>query len=135
MLAAALRHLDRVLELPRLNGVQWVYGAGNEPAARWGGVYRKIQAAGKCMQVICTDMNDARAVAEQVRPELAARRITHVYVHWGEIARYRRTKYGFTDFIQPHVFAALVTGGVLRPLPAIEGHPGRAYRVVRKDEG
>jgi hypothetical protein len=65
----ALRHLDAVLELPRLNGIQWVYGAGNEPAARWVDVYRKIQAAGKCMQVICTDMHDAQAVAEHLRPE------------------------------------------------------------------
>jgi len=65
----ALRHLDAVLELPRLSGVQWVYGTGNEPAGKWGDVYRKIQSAGKCMQVMCTDMNDAKAVAEQVRPE------------------------------------------------------------------
>jgi len=65
----ALRHLDAVLALPHLNGVQWVYGAGNEPAARWVEVYRKIQAAGKCMQVTCTDLGDARRVAERLQPE------------------------------------------------------------------
>ena len=65
----ALRHLDTVLELPDLDGVQWVYGAGNEPAARWVDVYKRVQAAGKCMEVICTDTADARAVAEHVRPE------------------------------------------------------------------
>lgn len=65
----ALRHLDAVLELPKLHGVQWVYGAGNEPAARWTDVYRRIQQAGKCMQVVCTDVADAKAVAEHLRPE------------------------------------------------------------------
>ena len=70
--------------------------------------------------------------AAEVRAELAARQITYVYVNWGEIARYRRT-YGFTDFVQPEVFDRLVAQGVLEPLPPIEGHPGRGYRV--KGEG
>jgi hypothetical protein len=36
-----------------LNAVQWVFGAGNEGFLRWVEVYRKIQAAGKGIQVIC----------------------------------------------------------------------------------
>ena len=68
--------------------------------------------------------------AAQVRAELAARQITYVYVNWGEIARYRSPgNYGFTDFVQPEVFDRLVAQGVLEPLPSIEGHPGRGYRV------
>jgi hypothetical protein len=66
--------------------------------------------------------------AAKVRAELAARQITYVYVNWGEIARYRAT-YGFTDFVQPEVFARLVAEGVLEPLPPIKGHWGRGYRV------
>ncbi len=68
--------------------------------------------------------------AAEIRAELAARQVSHVYVDWGEIARYRRT-YGFTDFVQPEVFNRLVEQGILEPLPAIEGHAGRGYRVKR----
>ena len=61
---------------------------------------------------------------------LAARQVSYVYVDWGEIARYRRT-YGFTNFVEPQVFDRLVAEGILEPLPAIEGHEGRGYRVKR----
>jgi len=37
----ALRHLPTLLDLPELHGLQWVYGAGNGPAARWVDVYRR----------------------------------------------------------------------------------------------
>ncbi len=68
---------------------------------------------------------------EQVREALLKRGIAYVYVDWGEIDRYRRTKYGYTDFVQPEVIDRLVAAGVLKPLPPIKGHPGRGYRVVR----
>jgi len=48
---AALRHLDALLAIPELNAIQWVYGAGNEGYERWLPVYRRIQQAGKGMQV------------------------------------------------------------------------------------
>ncbi len=45
-----------------------------------------------------------------------SRRISHVYVHWGEIARYRQPgNYGFTPFVQPEVFDRLVAQGALEP--------------------
>jgi len=65
----ALKHLDALLALPQLNAVQWVYGAGHGPAAKWIDVYRQIQAAGKGIQLLCDDLADARAVAEHLRPE------------------------------------------------------------------
>ena len=65
----ALRHLDALLALPELNGLQWVYGAGNGPAARWVDVYRRTQAAGKCIQLACEDIDDAKRVAEHLKPE------------------------------------------------------------------
>ncbi|HEY9076595.1 MAG TPA: hypothetical protein VIO61_08640 [Anaerolineaceae bacterium] len=49
----ALRHLDDLLEIKELHGIQYVYGAGNEGFARWVHVYRRIQSAGKCVQVNC----------------------------------------------------------------------------------
>ncbi len=50
----ALRHLDALLAIPELNAIQWVFGAGNEGFHRWVDVYKKIQAAGKGIQVNCT---------------------------------------------------------------------------------
>ena len=70
--------------------------------------------------------------AGEVRAALAKHEISHVYVDWGEIGRYRSPgNYGFTDFVQPPVFEELVGQGILQPLPEIEGHPGRGYRVLR----
>lgn len=42
-----LPHLDSLLTIAELKGVQWVYGEGNPPAEHWPEVYRKIRAAGK----------------------------------------------------------------------------------------
>jgi len=65
----ALRHLDALLELEELDGLQWVYGAGNGPSAKWIDVYKKAQAAGKCLQIAAEDLSVARAIGEQIRPE------------------------------------------------------------------
>lgn len=50
---------------------------------------------------------------------LAARKVSHVYVNWDEIARFRSPgNYGFAEFVTPEFFAELVSQGVLRLLPA-----------------
>ena len=64
----ALRHLDALLALPELDGLQWVYGAGNGPARKWMDVYKRAQAAGKCLQVLCEDLADAEAFVGQLKP-------------------------------------------------------------------
>lgn len=64
----ALRHLDSLLEIPELNAIQWVCGAGNEGFARWGKVYQKIQAAGKGIQMMCS-VSELSQVFEALRPE------------------------------------------------------------------
>lgn len=64
----ALRHLDLLLDLPQLNAVQWVYGAGRGPAARWIEIYRRIRQAGKSLQLIAHDPHDALAVLEAIGP-------------------------------------------------------------------
>lgn len=67
---------------------------------------------------------------EQIHAELLARQVAYVYVDWPEIERYRRPgNYGFSPIPQPALFNQLVTAGILEPLPVIEGHDGRAYRV------
>ncbi|MDR3121497.1 MAG: trimethylamine corrinoid protein 2 [Clostridiales bacterium] len=64
----ALRHLDRLLELPTLHGIQWVYGAGQPTASHWIGVLRRIQAAGKAFQVAATPA-ELPFLLENLKPE------------------------------------------------------------------
>lgn len=64
----ALRHLDLVLALPGISGVQWVYGEGNGPATRWIDVYGKVLAAGKCVQVIAGSPAEALDVLRALGP-------------------------------------------------------------------
>ena len=47
----ALRHLDRILKMEGLDGVQWVYGAGQPSPRHWISVLKKIQDAGKCIDI------------------------------------------------------------------------------------
>jgi hypothetical protein len=51
---------------------------------------------------------------QEVREALARLRVTHIYVDWFEIERYRSPgNYGFTDFVTPAEFERLVKAGVL----------------------
>ncbi|MGI5958832.1 MAG: hypothetical protein ACOX60_05400 [Massiliimalia sp.] len=47
----ALKHLDRLLQIKKLKGIQWVYGAGQPSASHWLEVLHKIHNAGKLIQV------------------------------------------------------------------------------------
>jgi len=64
----ALKHLDAILEIPELDAVQWVCGAGNEGYARWIDVYQKIQKAGKGIQLNIT-LEELPLVFETLKPE------------------------------------------------------------------
>ena len=46
-----LPHLDSLLGIPELKGVQWVPGAGAPDCTHWPEVYRKIRKAGKLIQL------------------------------------------------------------------------------------
>lgn len=66
----ALKHLDSLLELEELDGIQWVYGAGAGPASRWIDVYRRIQDAGKCLQIVGYDgLDEFQAIAPHLQPQ------------------------------------------------------------------
>ncbi|MDD5350356.1 MAG: hypothetical protein PHQ12_09120 [Chthoniobacteraceae bacterium] len=60
-----LAHLDSLLRIPELGGVQWVPGNGAPDCGHWPEVYRKIAAAGKRMQVL-GDLETLDAVIGQV---------------------------------------------------------------------
>jgi hypothetical protein len=64
----ALKHLDTTLALPGLNALQWVFGAGQEPANRWLDVYGHARAAHKSVQVLAQDPIDALLVLDAVGP-------------------------------------------------------------------
>jgi hypothetical protein len=68
---------------------------------------------------------------EEVRKALLDRGISHIYVSWPEIARYRSPgNYGITEFLQPRIFADLVAAGVLKRLPQLADHGGELYQVI-----
>jgi 5-methyltetrahydrofolate--homocysteine methyltransferase len=46
-----LPHLDSLLAIEELDGIQWVPGAGEKPQAGWPDVYRRIHEAGKRIQI------------------------------------------------------------------------------------
>ena len=60
-----LPHLDSLLSIPELKGIQWVPGAGAPPPGEWPDVYRRIREAGKLAQVL-GGMEDFNAVVEQL---------------------------------------------------------------------
>lgn len=60
-----LAHLDSLLEIEDLDGVQWVPGDGAAPCSEWPEVYRKIRDAGKRIQVL-GGMKAFDAVVEQL---------------------------------------------------------------------
>lgn len=62
----ALVHLDSLLAIDALDGVQWVPGAGQPGCGHWPEVYRKVHAAGKKIQVVDGDLDGLDAVIEQI---------------------------------------------------------------------
>ena len=64
----ALKHLDRLLEIPRLKGIQWVYGAGQPTASHWIPMLQKIQDKGKLIQ-IDVKAGELGVMLEALRPE------------------------------------------------------------------
>jgi 5-methyltetrahydrofolate--homocysteine methyltransferase len=49
-----LPHLDALLSIPNLHGIQWIPGAGKPAPAEWPEVLDRIRSAGKLVQVYCT---------------------------------------------------------------------------------
>ena len=56
-----LAHLDLLLEIDDLDGVQWIPGSGQPQGVHWAETCRKIAAAGKKMQVLDLETVDLMA--------------------------------------------------------------------------
>lgn len=75
-------------------------------------VYYNTAFDDSMLELICQGRSPRKIAAE-----LERLRISHIYVHWGELARYRRPgNYGgVPDFVTVDWFAELVRQGVLAP--------------------
>lgn len=63
------RHLDKLLELPEINAIQWVQGMGvDTPIMQWVPLIKKVQAAGKSL-VIDLKVSELEEFMKEVRPE------------------------------------------------------------------
>ncbi len=59
-----IRHLDMLLSIPRLRGIQWIPGAGAPPPEAWIPLLKRIRDAGKLCQVYVTPDGAARIAHE-----------------------------------------------------------------------
>lgn len=64
----ALQHVESLLELSSLDGIQWVPGAGAKPVVEWIPLLQKIQSAGKLLHLSCPKEHVVR-LASSIRPE------------------------------------------------------------------
>lgn len=60
-----LVHLDSLLSIPELRGVQWIPGEGSPDIRHWPEVFRKIRQAGKLIQFF-GDVDDLDVIVEQL---------------------------------------------------------------------
>ncbi len=64
----ALHHLDTLLQIEKLDAIQFVCGAGHEPAVNWMPVFQRIQQGGKNIHVAVRPQ-DIPAFMEGLNPE------------------------------------------------------------------
>ncbi len=64
----AIQHLEMLLDIPGLSGIQWVPGAGNPGTGspKWFEMYRRIQEKGKLLLLQGMDPNDVQGVLEGI---------------------------------------------------------------------
>jgi len=60
-----IRHLDILLSLEKLAGVQWIPGTGEPPPHRWPSVLKRIREAGKLCQLYVTT-EEARTIVREL---------------------------------------------------------------------
>jgi len=73
-----LPHLESLLTIQSLRGVQWVPGSGQPDCSHWPDVYRTIRSAGKLVQLF-----GSFDVLEAVRAQLGSAKGIHLQGAWG----------------------------------------------------
>jgi hypothetical protein len=66
---AALVHLDSILAIPGIDVIQWVSGDGQPPMHTWVDVLKRVQAAGKGLQMYGVSVEDVKRLSRELRPE------------------------------------------------------------------
>ena len=64
----AFQHLDTLLDLPELQAIQWVPGAGHTEVTQWIPLIQRIQSKGKGVQVGASPQ-EIEPLLREVRPE------------------------------------------------------------------
>ena len=64
----ALKHLDGILSIDDIDAVQWVSGDGQRPMHEWLDVLKRIQAAGKGLQIYGVNPEQVKALHKELSP-------------------------------------------------------------------
>ena len=64
----AVRHLDSLLSLDKLTAIQWIPGAGAAPPSKWLNLLKKIQKAGKRIQIF-VEKEEVEILLKKLNPE------------------------------------------------------------------
>ena len=64
----SIRHIDSLLALPKLDGIQWVPGAGSPSMSNWIPLLQKIQDAGKILIIAC-EKHEVKTLVKELKPE------------------------------------------------------------------
>ena len=64
-------HLEILLDIPELDGIQWTPGAGNPDVAspKWFPLYERIQQKGKLLVLLGVAANDVERVLQELSPK------------------------------------------------------------------
>ena len=76
-----LPHLDSLLSIPELKGIQWIQGAGKPGPMHWLDVYRRILDAGKHLQITGGTLPEELAAIEMLAKENRA--VGRIYLSCG----------------------------------------------------
>ncbi|HOK56527.1 MAG TPA: hypothetical protein PKV21_04780 [bacterium] len=65
----ALKHLDDLLSIKKLNAIQWVEGAGNKPHIYWIDLFKKIIKAGKSVVIYPRSFEEIKVFHKELGPK------------------------------------------------------------------
>ncbi len=81
-----LAHLDSLLEIDSIKGIQWVPGVGAPDPAHWPEVYEKITAAGKKIHIASNMYERPFDVLDVLSDQLG--RVDHIVYHFdGDVSQ------------------------------------------------
>ncbi|MCK5001302.1 MAG: hypothetical protein KAS23_17280 [Anaerohalosphaera sp.] len=81
-----LTHLDSLLEIEDIRGIQWIPGAGQPEIDKWPDVYRKILQAGKLIQIFSSQYSGGFEIMDILADQLGSAKGI-VYIVDGDISQ------------------------------------------------